>query len=263
MKYKVEYLRANPAGNITAFVIGDVDPSHRAKIANIIIEDQDPGVEQVGFISKNTDGSYRMDMMGGEFCANASRSFGLYLAKTLDLASEKPLEIQVSGSNDKVQVKVDKAQMTAEIILSPAKEVKDLKLAGGTYTTVFLDGIIHVIVNDRAEDRALAEEIINELKNSYTDDAYGLMFLDEKNLTMVPYVYVEETKTLIREGSCGSGTFSAGYYLNKEKAIDFKARLKQPGGSLEVKAQEFNDSLTYSIGGPVSFGAIEEMEFDI
>lgn len=263
MKYKVEYLRANPAGNITAFVIGQVDPSHRAKIANIIIEDQDPSVEQVGFISKNTDGSYRMDMMGGEFCANASRSFGLYLAKTLDLADENPLEIQVSGSNDKVQVKVDKDQMTAEIILSPAKEVKDLNLAGGTYTTVFLDGIIHTIVNYRAEDKALAEEIIKDLKNSYRDDAYGVMFLDEKNLTMVPYVYVEETKTLIREGSCGSGTFSAGYYLNKEKDPDFKATLKQPGGSLEVKAQKVNGSLTYSIGGPVSFGPIEQMEFDI
>lgn len=263
MKYKVDYLRANPAGNITAFVIGQVDPSARAKIANIIIDDLDPSVEQVGFISKNSDGSYRMDMMGGEFCANASRSYGLYLAQTLDLADEKPVEVQVSGSKDKVQVKVDKDQMTAEIILSPARKVKDLKLGGGTYTTVFLDGIIHTIINDRAEDKALAEKIIDELKNSYTDDAYGVMFLDEKNLTMVPYVYVEETKTLIREGSCGSGTFSAGYYLNKEKAPDFKATLKQPGGSLEVKAQRLDDSLTYSIGGPVFFGPIEEVEFDI
>lgn len=263
MKYNLDYLRADPAGNITAFVIGDVDPSHRAKIANKIIDDYDPSVEQVGFISKKADGSYRMDMMGGEFCANASRSFGLYLAKTLDLANENLVEAEVSGSKDKVQVKVDKDQMTAEIILSPAREVKDLKLAGGTYTTVFLDGIIHVIVNDRAEDKTLAEEIIDELKNSYTDDAYGVMFLDEKNLTMVPYVYVEETKTLIREGSCGSGTFSAGYYLNKDEDPNFKATLKQPGGSLEVKAQRLDDSLTYSIGGPVSFGPIEEVEFDI
>ena len=82
MKYNLDYLRADPAGNITAFVIGDVDPAHRAKIANKIIDDYDPSVEQVGFISKKADGSYRMDMMGGEFCANASRSFGLYLAKT-------------------------------------------------------------------------------------------------------------------------------------------------------------------------------------
>lgn len=263
MKYNLDYLRANPAGNITAFVIGDVDPSHRAEIANIIINDYDPSVEQVGFISKKADGTYRMDMMGGEFCANASRSYGLYLAKTLDLADEKPVQAEVSGSKDKVQVKTDKDQMTAEIILSPAREVKDLSLAGGTYTTVFLDGIIHVIVNDRAEDRTLAEEIIKHIKNSYTDDAYGVMFLDEKNLTMVPYVYVAETKTLIREGSCGSGTFSAGYYLNKDKNPDFKASLKQPGGSLVVKAQKVNDSLTYSIGGPVSFGAIEKIEFDL
>ncbi|WP_075967905.1 hypothetical protein [Neofamilia massiliensis] len=263
MKYKLDYLKVDPAGNITAFIIGDVDPSHRAKIANIIIDDYDPSVEQVGFISKKADGTYRMDMMGGEFCANASRSFGLYLAKTLDLFDEDLIEAEVSGSKDKVQVKVDKDRMTAEIILSPAREVKNLSLAGGTYTTVFLDGIIHVIVNDREEDRDLAEEIINELKNFYTDDAYGLMFLDEKNLTLVPYVYVEETKTLIREGSCGSGTFSAGYYLNKDKNPGFKATLKQPRGSLEVKAQQVNDSLTYSIGGPVSFGTIEKVEFDL
>ncbi|MDO5027691.1 MAG: hypothetical protein Q4E36_00370 [Bacillota bacterium] len=263
MKKQLSYMRVDPAGNITGFVLSPVDPKDRARIAEAIIKDYDPSVEQVGFISENPDGSHRMDMMGGEFCGNASRSFGLYLASLHDLKADQSLDLHVSGSQEPVNVRTNLENMTAEITLNPAYKVEKLRLAGKTYTTVFLPGIIHVLVDDREEDQDFVRDLLEDLKKIQDEEAYGIMFINKDQLSMVPYVYVKETATLIREGSCGSGTVAAGYFLNENKDPSFKAILKEPGGSLQVSYQEKDGKITYAIGGPVVFGPKEEIEIDL
>lgn len=262
MKKKLDYIRVNPAGNITGFVLSPVDPKDRAKIAAAIMKDHDPSVEQVAFVSKKADGSFRMDMMGGEFCGNASRSFGLYLGKILGLKEDQSLDLEVSGSADPVNVRFNVEDQRAEITLNPAYKVEKLHLGSGTYTTVFLPGIIHVLVDDRKEDRAYVKEVLGDLEKIQEEEAYGVLFIDKEDLTLVPYVYVGETKTLIREGSCGSGTVAAGYFLNENKDGEFSKVLREPGGILEVRAQEVSGKESYSIGGPVDFGPREVIEID-
>ena len=85
MKKTFNYFRANPCGNITGFVVAPVYPGYRKAYTDCIIDQIDKDVEQVGFISPAYEGApLRMDMMGGEFCANATRAYGLYSAGFYD-----------------------------------------------------------------------------------------------------------------------------------------------------------------------------------
>jgi len=73
---------ANPAGNITAFVLdNNIEKKDYIYVANKLMEIAELEIEQVGFVKEpKLGGELRLEMMGGEFCGNATRSFGLYLA---------------------------------------------------------------------------------------------------------------------------------------------------------------------------------------
>ena len=72
---KIRYKVYNPAGNITALVIGDKYNFEERKNINNKIMDSDSKIEQVGFLSKTEK---RLSMAGGEFCGNATRCAILY-----------------------------------------------------------------------------------------------------------------------------------------------------------------------------------------
>ena len=79
---KLNVLRADPAGNITLFVLDPVEKSRRAEIAAQLMAVPEYQAEQVGFVcTPQEGGDGRMEMMGGEFCGNATRAFGLLTAK--------------------------------------------------------------------------------------------------------------------------------------------------------------------------------------
>ena len=73
MKVQVRYL--NPAGNITAVVLSSVLPELRPALSRAIMAQG--RAEQVGFAATpRLGGDCRIEMMGGEFCGNAVRSYG-------------------------------------------------------------------------------------------------------------------------------------------------------------------------------------------
>ena len=103
-------LRADPAGNITLFVLDPVPLGDRAGVASRLMEGSD--VEQVGFVCLPVmGGAGRMEMAGGEFCGNATRAFGMLLAQRLGGASQ--VQVEVSGCDRPVTVDVDLAAGTA------------------------------------------------------------------------------------------------------------------------------------------------------
>ena len=67
---------ADPAGNITIFVTTPVEREKYPAVARQLLARKDLKGEQVGFIEKKARGGFRMEMMGREFCGNASRGFG-------------------------------------------------------------------------------------------------------------------------------------------------------------------------------------------
>ena len=79
MRIKVRV--ADPAGNITVFVTTPVEREKYPAIARQLLAREELKGEQVGFIEKTDQGDFRMEMMGGEFCGNASRSFGYLLCQ--------------------------------------------------------------------------------------------------------------------------------------------------------------------------------------
>ena len=75
---KLNVLRADPAGNITLYVLDPIERERRAALAAELMRRlPDMKIDQVGFAcSADADTDGRMEMMGGEFCGNATRAYG-------------------------------------------------------------------------------------------------------------------------------------------------------------------------------------------
>ncbi len=79
---ELNILRADPAGNITVFVLDPVEKAQRAAIAEKIMAIPALKAEQVGYAcAAEDDVDGHMEMMGGEFCGNATRAYGMYIAQ--------------------------------------------------------------------------------------------------------------------------------------------------------------------------------------
>ena len=74
---ELRVVRADPAGNITLFVLTPVEKAECAAVAAKLLAIEALKAEQVGFIFPNG----HMEMEAGEFCGNASRAYGYLLAK--------------------------------------------------------------------------------------------------------------------------------------------------------------------------------------
>ncbi|MBL7574450.1 Diaminopimelate epimerase [Peptoniphilus asaccharolyticus DSM 20463] len=262
MKKSFEYFRANPAGNITGYVITPVYPGYRRAYAKEIIK-RDPSVEQVGFISPSYDGApLRMDMMGGEFCGNATRAYGLYSASFYESEGDVLIEVYVSGVEGPTNVIVNQQEKTAYVKVEKPERIIDVKVDDKEFKAVVLSGIVHLIAKDVEEDSEFVEKALKVLKDEVETEAYGVIFLDTDKKEIIPYVNVPSAETLVREGSCASGSISATYILNEDEDPDFETVIKNPNGELEVFA-DFTNGIEYVIGGPVELGEIEKVTIDI
>lgn len=266
MKKTFNYFRANPCGNITGFVVAPVYPGYRKAYTDCIIEQIDKDVEQVGFISPAYEGApLRMDMMGGEFCANATRAYGLYSAGFYDTDGLVDIEVYVSGHQGTTDVIADVKNQKAYVALDAPIGRENLTIAGRDCTLIKLHGISHLVV-EAEEDRDFVDKALEVLKKDHKDEAYGVLFLDKEKLDMIPYVYVEGSDTLFREGSCGSGTIAVVNYLESdiEKLDeDYKIAIKNPAGELEVFVYEFEDGKKLCVGGKVELSEVEKKSIDI
>ena len=80
---RIRYIPADPAGNLTGLVLTHVSQEVRPALAARLMAVCPEGFEQIAFIDEDslTSPLPRMEMMGGEFCGNASRAFGWYAAQ--------------------------------------------------------------------------------------------------------------------------------------------------------------------------------------
>lgn len=266
MKKTFNYFRANPCGNITGFVVAPVYPGYRKAYTDCIIEQIDKDVEQVGFISPAYEGApLRMDMMGGEFCANATRAYGLYSAGFYDTDGLVDIEVYVSGHQGTTDVIADVKNQKAYVALDAPIGRENLTIAGKDCTLIKLYGISHLVVEAEG-DREFVDKALEVLKKDYKDDAYGVLFFNKEKLEMIPYVYVEGSDTLFREGSCGSGTVAVVNYLESDidkLDEDYKIAIKNPAGELEVFVYEFEDGKKFCVGGKVELSEVEKKSIEI
>ena len=252
---------ADPAGNITVFVTTPVDREKYPAIARQILARKELKGEQVGFIEKTEQGSFRMEMIGGEFCGNASRSFA-YLLCQMAGKDRQELEVEVSGSPVPLKVIADRTEGTSQIDMPLPKSIELVQTGSkDVFHMVIFDGICHLIVPGKPRGKEFVENALARAREACPCGAWGIMFLEEDR--MVPAVYVESTDSLIWESSCASGSMAAAVYLSREeKEGVFAYTLFQPGGRIRGEVRKKDGRiLRCTLGGPVKIS--EEMEIEL
>lgn len=201
---ELNILRADPAGNITVFVLDPVEKAQRAAIAEKIMAIPELKAEQVGYAcAAEDDVDGHMEMMGGEFCGNATRAYGMYIAQQKGGLSS--VRLRVSGCDHVVTAQVDLKSGTARAEMPCPRSVKRVTVNGHEGTLVDLTGIAHFVVEGVEPSEGFfraAESIFSGIAGL---DACGVIFLNAEKRSMTPLVKVIETDSLVWEGSCGSG----------------------------------------------------------
>lgn len=244
---ELKFAKLLPGGNTTILVLDRLPRKYQPSIARTIMA-LHGDCEQVGFLEPptNSQALFRLQMMGGEFCGNATRSAAwlfmehhlghghpdLHQAKVKLFGEPTPekfvgavtkLPLEVSGAKDVILAEcfVSRDGVLQDIVVPmpivhhPRDCFEFDKLAGLDVTIVHLDGISHVVVDaDKFEqqggkpgDSQEAKRILEHFGLTLLPAA-GVLFIRQTDeaVAMTPIVYVRDTDTLIPETACGSGT---------------------------------------------------------
>ena len=260
---KLRVVRADPAGNITLFVLSGVSRAERAAAAAKRMAIPALAAQQVGFVCPPREGGDgRFEMMGGEFCGNAVRAFGMLTARERGISGHARVMVETSGCDGAVAVDVDTAAGTARAEMPLPRFARAVEGADVRGTLVHLGGIAHLVV-ERAPDAALfgaAEALLGREGELDGLDAYGVIFLHGGRLT--PLVKVVATDTLIWEGSCGSGALAAAIAESAGVRDGVFARdYVQPAGTIRAEVEKKGGAAASAhIGGAVAIGGAQEIE---
>ena len=250
MRVQVRYL--NPAGNVTAVVLSPVQPELRPGLSRAIM---DQGrAEQVGFAAQpRLGGDCRIEMMGGEFCGNAVRSYGLMQQAA---AETDTLAVEISGATAPVPVTAEPLHQTAFADMPLPLGVDWISVWGKQYPLIQCQGIGHLLALGQPPEPTFLEEA-RPMLNQLEQEAWGIMFLSGQQLT--PAVYVKHTDSLVWESSCGSGSVAAAWYLAGQNPAKKCFLFQEPGGEISVEVRWKDGGIIgCSMGGPVGLGPVEE-----
>lgn len=255
---ELNILRADPAGNITVFVLDPVESSQRAPLAARIMAIPELKAEQVGYAcpaEDDVDG--HMEMMGGEFCGNATRAYGMLVAQQQGRSGKTTVLLRVSGCDHVVAAQVDCDNGTSSAEMPCPRSVRRVTAADHEGTLVDLGGIAHLVV----EDVPPSEDFFRAAESVFADipglDACGVIFLDGASGRMTPLVKVLGPDTLVWEGSCGSGSVACAVAQSEQLANGgFAREYVQPAGTVRASVERQNGRVIAArIGGLVTLDA--------
>lgn len=252
---KLRFVKVNPVENMTIFIMDEVNSAQHISVANKLMDYSNIHGEQVGFIENPRSlkgkslNTLRLQMMGGEFCGNATRSLAaLMVHHKLDSINESAegfnVTLEVSGSEELLECLVRPTDVEniyysqVSMPLPTRTSNTNILFEDKLIDLIRIDfpGISHFIVE--ASLISDKEEFFNTLKIKMSKedfDAFGIMFYDSEDSFLEPLVYVKATDSKFWERSCGSGTSALGVALAIKNKMNTKEKVKQPGGDLEVK----------------------------
>ena len=251
MKREYEVAVLDPAGNVTAIVLSDVQAAERARIAAQLLRLPELRIEQAAFLTApRCGGEIRLEMMGGEFCGNALRCAGFYHALRTGAQGKTCVLAEISGAEGVQPVMADTAAGEASTVMPLPRAVQPADWPDVQAVRVTFDGITHFVMDRAQPDDALVQRAIAAAPEA---SAVGALFLDRAAGSMQPVVFVRETGSCVAETSCASGSVATAVVLTADFADGItEIGIGQPGGTLEVGVQRTDGAVTgLSIGGAV------------
>lgn len=246
---KLNFIKANPTENMTIFVLDSLPRSSYPDVATKLMNYNSLCAEQVGYFEKPiiSGSCAKLHMMGGEFCGNASRAFAAILVQKRTATFQREndefiVPFEVSGNDGILIAKVkvlSEHLFDVKIKLPLHKSAKPFEthFNGVHYPGLLVDfdGISHVVLftGNSIPEEGLLLHIVEEL-SPLNCGAFGVMFYDEAKNFMTPLVYVEDTRSVVWERSCGTGTAALGVAMSLHNQGSIDMVVDQPGGSLEI-----------------------------
>ena len=268
---ELQFVKFNPSGNTTVLILDPLSREQYPEIAAKIMADTCLSAEQVGFLEQADEfgAVAKLHMMGGEFCGNASRSFGAWIAagglegKRPDgFYGEKEICIQVSGHAGILKARVQNQgsghTISAKIDMPlPLRILHGRNEGLGEYSIVIYEGITHVILWSKAADELyidIAEDLLG--KEGLSLDCFGVMFFNARINEMIPVVRVKAVDSLVWESSCGSGTAAlASALADRQQGSVSNLMISQPGGDLFVSVDWADGIMGCSLSGDIKITA--------
>lgn len=261
---ELDFVKINPAGNVTVIILDRVPRSTHGEISRQIMDPCGLGAEQVGFVGEpeRLDSVARLQMMGGEFCGNASRAFAAWLALQKDSKIQVKngisiVGLEVSGYHGllslRVQHELDQLWVSSPMPLP--ESVRFIPFRSGHLAFVEMQGISHAVIwNEEPSTEAFWEAV--KICGTGSVPAFGVMFVNKHESKMVPIVRVKESASIVWEGSCASGSVAVAAALAVRNGCrDLSVRLEQPKGELSVNVVYRNKIVSAEVSGPVKIVA--------
>jgi diaminopimelate epimerase len=226
-----------PSGNTTAVLFNQNPTMNLQQLNNLIMKvwsdnaPTQPKIEQCCFVTspKNPSAVARVEMFGGEFCGNATRSVLSLITKDRDCQGL----IEVSGANRLLEFTTKNRIIEVEMPLSSKTKVTESIREG---TLVHLNGITQLVVTDleKQKNDSPREMLIRLLRDNVYDlinqPAVGISYYNIVTSLAKFCVWVRNIDTMFDETACSSGTCAIGVTLatiNKKNTIII---VKQPSG---------------------------------
>jgi hypothetical protein len=165
-------------GNSTALV-WDCPNEKRKEVTRKLLND----VEQVGFVLQDTK-IPKLNMAGDELCINATLAFAFQLSGKGVLFT--------SGIKEKVEFDNENKETLIKIPLK--YHIED--------NLVLFERIGFIFF----ENQRITKEFLSNLAEKYKLPAFGAIIYKKNKI--VPYVYVKEVNSFVKETACGSGSIA-------------------------------------------------------
>jgi len=251
------YVLLDPTGNLTALVLDQAEPEDERRLTGELLKQS----EQVAYLEppKKPGAMAAIRLMGGEFCGNAAMASAAWLVRDeTEQDQSKTLLLEVSGAADPVcctELKTaDGFEGTVEMPGAP--EIRTETICGIPFTAVRMEGITHLICDDRTFERKEAENLLRQIADLLPEEAIGLIQWDRIKQYMRPLVFVRGSGSLVWEHGCGSGSAAVGAAeALRNGEGETETEVKQPGGTIRVTAAAENGKiLSVKISGRVKLG---------
>lgn len=248
---EIKFVKMNPTQNMTILVESPVPKRLQRRMARRLMAHDGVEAEQVGFIEapRNQAARARLQMMGGEFCGNASMSLAALLAMDEGVEGEAEMPLECSGVKGLFSVKVNPGRRGVKCSLEmppPLNVTKTFLKAGNQkclLTQVNFEGVSHFVLPEdyaRGDVKLWAEKALTDWSGECRSEAVGLILHNRAENRIRPLVLVKSTGSLVWERGCGSGTAAVGAIMAHEAQKSIRAKILQPGGEIGVKA-DFKD----------------------